>query len=52
MNEAVRPRINQHLRKGDMSSRPTLEQMDLGDGIKVWVQTVQADIAGDQLAQV
>jgi len=33
-----------------MNSRPTLEQMDLGDGIKVWVQTVQADIAGDQLA--
>jgi hypothetical protein len=33
-----------------MNSRPTLEQIDLGDGTKVWVQTVHADIAGKQLA--
>jgi hypothetical protein len=33
-----------------MRDKPTLEQLDLGDGTLVWVQTIDADVPGRRLA--
>ncbi len=33
-----------------MKDRPNLEQVDLGDGILVWVQTMEVSVPGTELA--
>lgn len=33
-----------------MKDRPNLERVDLGDGILVWVQTVEVSVPGTELA--